>query len=469
MGNSKKIFFLGIKGVAMTGLAIIFKKLGYKVYGSDIKGSFITNNILKKHKINCYNSFNPKYILKNIDFFVYSAAHKGSNNPQALKAKKLNIKIYNQAELIGELLNRFKNTVAVTGSHGKTTTSSTLAFLLLKLNQKISYLIGSSGFNNYPGGDYLGDDYFVFEADEYAVNPPQNKKIKLNYYRPDSIIITNIDFDHPDVYSDINDSKKKFELFLRRTKKIYYCIDNSILRKIIDQNKIIENLSFGYSNNADLKISNLEINEQGSEFRLEIKGKKLGSFKTQLFGEKIVSNIAGCILFLLDQGFKIEKIRENLKLFTGPKRRFEKIFELNNIKLYDDYAHHPSEIETVIKTCKTIFNRKRIIILFHPHTYSRTKYFLTEFAQSLSKADYSIILPIFSSAREKVEEFNITSYDIEKESKKFSKNIIAVESSKEALKEISKILKKNDVILTMGAGDVYLLHNNIIDLIKNIK
>jgi UDP-N-acetylmuramate--alanine ligase len=469
MKKPKKIFFLGLKGVAMAGLAIISKKMGYEVTGSDEPQSFITDIVLKKHSIKCITSFDPDLITKDIDIFIYSAAHNGEKNPQTQQAKKMNIKIYNQAEYISKLLKEFKNTVAITGSHGKTTTSSLLAFLMIELGTNPSYLTGSSGFNNFPGGDFQKKDFFIFEADEYAVDPPNNNKIKLSYYYPDDIIITNIDFDHPDVYSSIKDSETTFIDFLKRGKNVFYCQDNQLLSKAMQNNFIKNSFSFGFDKNSYLKISSFSMNKNGSVFNLTLGHYNLGSFKTKLFGRDNVSNITGTVLYLLKKGFNVKDIKKALLLFTGPKRRFEKIYEVNNIILYDDYAHHPTEITSIIETCRKIFKNKKLVVLFHPHTYSRTKTFLSGFAQSLQLADYSIILPIFSSAREKYEEYKISSFDIVKSASGKVRNLKAVKSKDEALNILSKIIKKGDVILTMGAGDVYLTHDKIISLIKNIK
>ncbi len=254
MANKKKVFILGIKGVAMTGLAVILKKLGYEVSGSDILDSFISDDVLKKYSIKYKTSFNPSYISKDIDFIIYSAAHGGEKNPQIQKAKKLDIKIFNQAEFIGELIKAFDNTIAVAGSHGKTTTSSLLSFSLINLGVKPSYLTGSSGFNSLPGGDYQEKNFFVLEADEYAVNPPYNNMIKLRYYNPDSVIVTNIDFDHPDVYENPKKIEKEFSNFFVRIKNLYYCIDDPVLKKYTTRYKLNKKYSYGFSDEADLKI-----------------------------------------------------------------------------------------------------------------------------------------------------------------------------------------------------------------------
>src|SRR3989338_1660610 len=232
--QAKKIFFLGIKGVAMTNLAVIFKKLGKDVTGSDLSEEFITDSILRNFGITFQLDFDPKKLPNNIDLVVYSAAHQGDRNPQVIEAKKRGIKIRSQAEILGELIKKFNLKVAVCGSHGKTTTSSILSYALIKLGAKPSYLVGAPMFNSYPGGDFNSRDYFVIEADEYGVNPPYDLTPKFHFLNPDYILCTNIDYDHPDVYPDINSTKAAFLKFFN-SKKLILCLDDEPTTQLINQ------------------------------------------------------------------------------------------------------------------------------------------------------------------------------------------------------------------------------------------
>jgi len=345
--------------------------------------------------------------------------------------------------------------IAVCGCHGKTTTSALLVFALKKLGRSPSYLIGAPTFNDMPGGDYDGKEYFVIEADEYGINPPYDSTPKFFFLKPTDIIATNIDFDHPDVYKNLKETKKAFLKFfydsIRRDnfKKLFLCSDDINLMeaaKTLPKNKL---LTFGYNNKSDFNINKER-------------------FFISIPGEKNRSNAGGVILCLLNFGFSLEKIKNSIKDFSGAKRRFEKVFSRNEIDVYDDYGHHPTEIKATIMAAKERFKGRRIIVLFQPHTYSRTKSLLDGFADSLSLADYSLLLPIFASAREKKADYKISSLDIERQAvKNKQRNVITFKLKKDMLGRLKKILKKGDVVFTMGAGDIYKISDHIIDIVKS--
>ena len=435
--EARNIFIVGIKGVAMANLALILKKMGKMVSGSDVAEEFITDELLKQNSINVLLGFEPENLPPDVDLIVYSASHGGDENPLVLEAKKRQIRVVSQAELLGELMLGFRHKIAVCGSHGKTTTASLLAYSLIQLKAKPSYLVGSSSFNDLPGGDYNGDNYFVIEADEYGVNPPKDKTPKFNFLNPDIILCTNIDFDHPDVYEDLEQVKKAFAEFFKKGKIVLNCQDN-----------------------PDLIVENVRVNEHGTSFELTYRNKPLGQFTISLFGERNASNAAGVVITLMELGFELEQVKSAIKGFTGAKRRFEQKLYEKDIYLFDDYAHHPAEIETTIKTAKERFKNRRIIVIFQPHTYSRTKALLDGFRSSLQMADLVFLAPIFPSARENPKDFSISSADIIKEA--------ACGSKEEILNKLKDNLKAGDVIFTMGAGDIYKLDNGIIELTRRL-
>ncbi len=470
MIKEKNIFLVGIKGVAMTSLALILKKMGKNVLGSDTSEDFITTNNLVKHKILCFPNFARESLPKDTELVVYSAAHKGLANPQVQEALARKIKVISQAEFLRDLLADFKNTLAVCGCHGKTTTAALLSYALFNLGVSPSYFVGSSGFNDFEGGDFQKKDYFVFEADEYGVNPPLDKTPKLTFLKPNYIICTNIDFDHPDVYQDINEVKETFYKFFdvalqRKGSKIFICNDNRNSVEVAGKLKKEGYLTYGFDEKADYRITNYKTVENGSSFILVDPDNNHYDFKICLFGEKNISNSAGAIGLLHHLGFPLEKIRSAVAGFTGAKRRFEKIAYLNDIYLFDDYAHHPKEIETTLKAAQERFPQRRIILIFQPHTYSRTQALLFDFRKSLALADFGLVLPIFPSAREDKSNFKITSQDLVSG----IKNLSYAASKEEFLKQLGAILKKGDVIFTMGAGDVYKLKDDIIKTISKIK
>ena len=463
--QSKYIFFLGIKGVAMANLAVILKKMGKMVTGCDIEEEFITDKLLRNNKISWTAGFDSDKLPKKTDLIIYSAAHGGTNNPLIIEAKKRKINLISQARLLGELMDQFTERIAVCGCHGKTTTSSLLVYALNKLKQKPSYLVGVPFFTGYQGGDFLDKKYFIVEADEYGVNPPTDKTPKFHLLNPNYIIATNIDFDHPDVYKNIEETKKAFVKFFDNKKLIANIDDPSLLRCTclpagkVDTSKPKETVTYGFSEKADYQIINYKMNENETTFEI----KNIGEFKISLFGKHNVSNATAVIVQLLKLGFKANEIKKALIGFTGAKRRFEMVYKKNTNYLLDDYAHHPSEIKATIESAKARFKGRRIIVIFQPHTYSRTNFLLKEFRESLSLSDIGFILPIFASARENKNQFKVDSNDIVQG----KKNLFYVESNNQLINQLDKIIAVGDVIFTMGAGDVYKLKDKLIKMIND--
>ncbi len=461
---SKNIFLVGIKGVAMSNLALILKKMGKTVSGADVQEEFVTDELLKKNNIHYSTNFKQNNLPSNVDLIVYSAAHGGIHNPLVLEAKRRGLRIISQAELLGVLLQQFKTTIAVAGCHGKTTTSSLLSHALIQLGVNPSYLVGAPTFNHYEGGKFAGSDYFVVEADEYGVNPPYDRKPKFHFLKPRYIICTNIDFDHPDVYKDLEETKKAFQKFFDDTKLIV-CADDSNLMSVVKQFPQNQYQTYGFTEDANYVISNVKTDKSTTRFQFGSHKQAQDEFTISLFGEKNVSNATAVIVMLKSLGFTNGAIQKAICDFHGAKRRFEKVFSNENFDLYDDYGHHPREIEATISAARTYFTDRRIIVIFQPHTFSRTQVFLKDFIKALSLADLSLVLPIFASARENVSDFTVSSQTIEEKAKeKGYKNIISLQSRNEVTEILRTRIKPGDVVFTLGAGDVYTLKNDIIDL-----
>jgi len=460
INQAKNIFFLGIKGVAMANLAIILQKMGKKVSGCDVEEEFLTDMALKKYKIKVFKGFN--FLPKNVDLMIYSAAHGGLKNPLIEEGRKKGAKIISQPELIEGIMTDFKLKLAVCGCHGKTTTASLLAYCLIKLNQKPSYLVGAPSFNSYLGGDYLGEKkYFVVEADEYAVDPPEDTRPKFFFLKPDWIIATNIDYDHPDVYPNIEVTKKAFYKFFSGVNLILN-IDNQYLDEFYQKNKDIKQdkiISFGFSKKADYQITNWQLSTSGSQFTI----KDWGEFSINLTGKHNILNATAVIVQLLHLGFKAGDIKKAIAGFFGAKRRMEEIFANKKITIIDDYAHHPAEIKSTIEALKLKFKKRRLVLVFQPHTYSRTIALIDDFKKSLALADLVFVLPIFSSAREGQGKIKISSEQLTQGNDR----LFYVATKEQLLDKLSQIIKKGDIIVTMGAGDVYQLGEAIKKLIIN--
>ncbi|MFO0704015.1 MAG: cyanophycin synthetase [Patescibacteria group bacterium] len=390
--KSKNVFFLGIKGVMMSNLAIMCLQTGKSVSGSDTDDPQITDKVLSKWHISPISLDDP--IPKDTDLVVYGAAHKGKESKQVKDAISKNIKIITQGQFIADLLKYFKNSIAICGSHGKTSTSSMMAYTMQSLGLKVSWLVGAPYFRGYDskgnveeflGGNYVeGSEFLVFEADEYGVCPPTDDTPKILLYHPTHIINTNIDFDHPDIYRDLNHVKNVFKEFYTHSKNVYEC--NS---KSIEENK---------------------------------------------------NGIYKC---LHDFGFDINWTKETLKGFVGVARRLEFYGEINQVCIFDDYGHHPAEIIATLKKLKSIYPKRRIVMAFQSHTYSRTIALKDQFIEAFSHADVTLIDAIFPSARENISGAVISSVDLAKTAKAMGyNNIFGFQSRSDLEYFLYSIVKK---------------------------
>lgn len=460
LSKIKKIFILGIKGVAMTNLAIILKKSGKEVFGWDVKEEFITEPLIKKYNFPVYYDPQDPNLLKQISqshLMIYSAAHQGKNHP-LIKKFQNSVPLAHQAEILGLIMKQFKIPVAVCGSHGKTTTAALLSFALIQLGKQPSYLVGTSEFNCYDGGDFVPPDltdYFVAEADEYGLNPPFDKTPKFYFFSPQYIIATNIDFDHPDVYANLEEVKEAFKTFFDK-RKIIACGDNPPLVSVLNKLKKENIFTYGLNSSNDYQIVSSSLDKDYNYITLKLPDGKISHFKIKIFGEMNVLNATAVIAFFHQMKIPLKEIASAMENFSGAKRRFEKIYQDKKITIFDDYGHHPQEIEATLKTARLRFPHQRIIVIFQPHTYSRTAALLREFNQVLSQADSCFILPIFPSARENPKDFKITSLDLVRINNN-KKNLFFVETKDQLFKNLKKRIKKGDIIFTIGAGDVYKL------------
>lgn len=458
--SAKKVFILGIKGVGMAQLAIILHKMGKVVVGVDVPEKFITDDELKSYQITIVENFDISSLPSDSDLVVYSAAHGGTNNPIIKEAIKRGFKTVSQGALLGFLVTMFEKSIAVCGSHGKTTTSSLLSYALIKLGVKPSYFTGSSGFNDYPAGDYDSTSYFIVEADEYGVNPPQDKTPKFLQLNPSFSLCTNIDFDHPDIFANLEEVKSSYETFFKQSEYNVVCADSEPAIEVIIKSGV-QFVSFGFAEDATYRIINHQATSLGSKFDLISGDKVISDIHLSLHGDHNIVNAAGVVVVLLKLGFIEKNIKKAVRDFVGAKRRFEVVYNEKGITIVDDYAHHPEEIKAVIKAAAERWGTKPIVI-FQPHTYSRTQALLEEFAGSFVGSKHAYILPIFASARENVSDFIVTHKDIVIKAKE--RGFDSIESLSGTDDLCSKLASTPIpcVIMTLGAGDVYKLHSDII-------
>lgn len=424
LSDIKKAYFIGIKGVGMTALAQVFKSRQIEVLGSDTNEVFFTDRILKKLGIKVIQEFNGKNISSELDLIVVSVAYLDSKikNKDVEVAEQKGIPILTYAQVLGMFFDE-KFGLAVAGTHGKSTTTAMLGFILEKAGLDPTVVVGTEVLAWQANARVGQSKYLVAEADEYGNN-------FLNYF-PQALILTNLEYDHPDFFKDFKAYQDVFRQLVMRIPKDGFIVTNSQdkgIKGIIDKAKcpVIEYMKF----QTELKI--------------------------KIPGQHNLFNAAAAMAAALELGVKEKIIKQALNDFDGIRRRFEIRGEKNGVIFVDDYAHHPTEVQAILKAAKDFYPHKKIWAVFHPHTFTRTKVLLKDFGRSFVKADQVIILDIYGSARER--SGSIHSNDLVNEIKKHQNNqVIYLPDFKQAAQYLKKQTKAGDLILTIGAGDVWKL------------
>lgn len=449
----KKAYLIGIKGAGMTAMAEILNGRGIHLTGSDTEEKFYTDEILKRNGIEFLEGFSAENVPSDADLVIYSTAYNVENNSEMAKASQLGIPMLSYSEMLGMLFGE-KMGIAVCGTHGKTTTSAMLAQAFQGAGTDPAAVVGSQVIA-WQGSALSGNgEYFIAEADEY-----QNK---LKYYNPWSVILTSVDWDHPDFFPDFDVYKKTFKQFVQKIPKAGFLVvwGDSMDTIEVSKQAVCRVLTYGFGEDNAYKISNLKSqtpNEsQGmiQSFEVFYEEESLGIFETPLSGKHNVLNASAVIALAHAMKLDLVKIRESLKEFKGTSRRFEYVGQFDGAVLIDDYAHHPDEIRATLGGARERFSGKTIWTVFHPHTFTRTKALLQEFAQSFDDADNAIVIDIYGSARE--QQGGVSSEELVKLINKYNRGkaeyVPTVEETVEYLKEKSG---KYDVLITMGAGDVW--------------
>ena len=442
--SSPRVHLVGIKGVGMTGLAQLLKTRGFRVSGSDTHEKFFTDTILKHLKIQVIEHFSAKNI-RGADFIISSNAYLGQKllNPEIAVARKKRIPIFSYPDAVAQLFNNSYG-IAVAGSHGKSTLSAMLAVTLEKLGADPTALIGAEVLN-WKTTARTGKKppyYFVLEADEY-------KKAFLKY-KPKIIVITSADWDHPDVFPSPKSYRAAFISFIKQLAPggiIVFWGDDPEVQKIVSYAaKKTEKISYGNSSSHTVRVTRVNVSPRGTTFSVTYKEKSLGQFHTALIGRRNASNATAVITVCLSLGFTTNAIRKALATFRGTRRRFEVLSHKKGPLIIDDYGHHPAEIKATIHAAREAFPKRRILVLFQPHTFSRTQALFPDFVAALTTADKAYILTTYGSARE--QKGAVGSQDLAK-----ALGSPYFETQQSAIRYLSRELRPRDVLLAMGAGD----------------
>ena len=444
----KKLYFIGIGGVSMSGLCEILLAEGdYTIYGSDNNNSELIQNLIKKG-VTVYIGQDEKNITPDIDLVVYTAAIK-EDNPEFIKAKNLGLNMLERSTFLGELMKAYKFPLCIAGTHGKTTTSSMVSQVFLQADKDPTISLGgilSSINSNFKVGK---KDYFILETCEYC-----DSFLKFN---PHSAIILNIDEDHLDYFKNINQIYESFSKFAKLIKKDACLVINSDIK---DYEKVINGLdctviTYGENKNSMWQAKDITFDENGyGTYNAYYNGKLMYNIKLSVVGaHNVYNSLSVCALahfYNLDR----ESIEKGLNSFKGTNRRFQYKGQFKGVKIIDDYAHHPTEILATIKSAKSQ-NINKLWCVFQPHTYTRTKALLDDFAKSLLDVDHILIADIYS-AREK-DTGEIHAKDLVNRLKDLGKDAIYIENFECGKDYIEKNCQHNDMLITMGAGNVYLL------------
>lgn len=446
LSTIKNIHLVGIGGIGMSGLALLLKEKGFNVKGSDVEDSYITK-MLKDRGVEVYLGHKRENIAKDTHLVCYSSAIK-EDNPEIQEAKKRGLSVLQRGKLLG-LISWDKKTIAVSGSHGKTTTSSLIGFLLTSLGFKPTVFVGGIPLN-YKYNAWWGNEYFVIEADESDGS--------FLYYNPWVSVITNIDHEHLDYYKNIETLKGNFLQFAYQTKELTIgCGDDPFVYEIIKKAK---GISYGIGSHNKIRAKDFYYDGEFSCFDFFIDDKFIKQVKIPLLGKHNALNTLAVLSFFNHINEDINKVIDALKYFKGTKRRFQIKKKIGDITFVDDYAHHPTEIDAVLSAARYL-NPKRLFVIFQPHRYSRVENLYKDFARCFTQADELVVTDIYAAS-----EFNLKKTDAKSLSKEIQNNFKGAVTHIPKGKLISEIpsrLKEGDLVLGLGAGDI----NNIMDGIIN--
>ncbi len=446
------VYFIGIGGISMSGLAEILLKEGFTISGSDARESALTIH-LEKAGAKVFYGQTADHITEDIDVVVYTAAIH-DDNPEFAAAKAANLPMLARAELLGQIMRNYPTAIAVAGTHGKTTTTSMLSTILLKAKKDPTITVG--GILPQIGGNIrVGhSDTFLTEACEYTNS-------FLSFY-PTVGIILNIEADHMDFFKNLQEIRTSFHRFAALLPEDGLLVLDSAIEHPEEITKDIRArvITCGLTGNEDYTAKDITYNEKGcASFTLCHKGNALGIVSLLVPGIHNVSNALSALSASLELGIDFEKAVLGLLDFQGTERRFQYKGMVNGITIIDDYAHHPTEITATLKAALH-YPHRDIWCVFQPHTYTRTQAFLTDFAKALSLADHVVLTDIYA-ARE-VNTIGITSLALKEELEKLGKQCDYFSSFDEIEKFLLKKCMHGDLLITMGAGDVLNIGENLL-------
>ncbi|MBI4977772.1 MAG: UDP-N-acetylmuramate--L-alanine ligase [Spirochaetes bacterium] len=439
--EKQKIHFIGIGGIGMSGIARILMSMGYGVSGSDLHAGEVTD-ALKKKGATIYIGHNASNIADNLDLVVTSSAID-EKNPEVLRARERGIVIIHRAEMLAEIM-RLRYGIAISGTHGKTTTTSLASHLLADAGLAPTSVIGGKYFNINTNANFGKGRYLVCEADE-----SDGSFLMLS---PVLAVVTNIDNDHMDHYGTEKALRDAFVTFINGIPfygSAFLCFENAAVRAIVP--RITKKFySYGFNKKYDIYASDIRHHDDGSTFHVHVKGDDLGEFTLPLLGEHNILNALAAIGTAVFLKVKPSVIRRSLVHFAGVGRRLNQL-AAGPVRVYDDYGHHPTEIKATLAALKPTVQGK-LIVVFQPHRYSRTKILFREFGRAFGDADTVIITDIYAAGEKPVK--GVNGKLIFSEVKKHAKDVHFA-AKDDIIPLLTRISRAGDTVLSLGAGDIY--------------
>jgi UDP-N-acetylmuramate--alanine ligase len=444
-GRLKRVHFVGIGGVGMSGIALVLKNLGFEVTGSDVKESDVTRRLadagvrvfIGHAAENCADA----------QVVVYSSAVP-SENPELEAARGRNVPVIRRAEMLAELM-RMKYAVAISGSHGKTTVTSLVGHILERAGMDPTTVIGGRVLSATDGARLGQSEYLVAEADE------SDRSFLMLY--PTVAVVTNIEREHLDVYHDLADIKREFTRFVNRAPfygAVVLCTDSPAVRSIWSRVKR-RVVTYGLDSSADFGARDVQLYAFSSAFTVTLGGREVGRFNLPMPGRHNVANALAAVAVASELGVDFDTMAAALRVFSGVHRRLEKVGEKNGVSVFDDYGHHPTEIVVTLEALRHAVGDRRVIVVFQPHRYTRTQLLAEEFAGCFDAADELVITRIYAASEPPIAGVDSSLIVRAIEARGKPKPIVEyVDDPDEVADKLAQRLKPGDVVITQGAGNI---------------
>ncbi|PIU46104.1 MAG: UDP-N-acetylmuramate--L-alanine ligase [Ignavibacteriales bacterium CG07_land_8_20_14_0_80_59_12] len=455
----KKIHFVGIGGIGMSGIAEILLDQAFSITGSDRQLSDVTEH-LRDLGAAIYEGHSALNVEPDVDVLVYSSAVP-PDNPELVEARRRKIPVIRRAEMLAEVM-RLKYGIGIAGTHGKTTTTSMVSLVLMEGGLDPTAIVGGKLSGLGGTNARLGHgEFIVVEADEY-----DRSFLSIT---PTIAVLTTLDADHLDCYRDIEDIKSAFITFANKVPFygfIILCLDEAALQDIMPKVSERKIVTYGLNAQADLQALDITHSENTSTFTVMSRGGVLGEIRLQVPGTHNVQNALAAIGVGLELGIPFEKIKAGMERFTGVYRRWEVKADVAGIMVVDDYAHHPTEIKASLEGAKSGWRKRRVICAFQPHLYSRTRDFYEEFGRAFFNADVVIVTDVYPAREEPIQ--GVTGELIVNAAKMFGhKDVRYVPDKKDVPDVLLSLARPGDIVITVGAGDIWKCGEEFIHKLQN--